>query len=43
MTELKKMLIVAETLTRSQHRKSSVQFVFGDLSEGDISEFSNIW
>lgn len=37
------MLIVAETLTRSQHRKSSVQFVFVDLSACDICEFSNTW
>jgi hypothetical protein len=42
-TELKKMLIVAETLTRSQHRKSSIQFVFVDLFGCDIWEFSNIW
>jgi len=34
---------VAETLTRSQHRKSSVQFVLVDLSVWDICEFSNIW
>ena len=42
-TELKKMLIVAETLARSQHRKSSVQFVLVDSSDCDIREFSSIW
>jgi hypothetical protein len=39
---LKLILIVAAMLARSQHRKSSIQFVFVDLSDCDISEFSNI-